>query len=153
MNINLLGITTSLGGRALFINCWKVERWWLLLSVVEIHVKYVLLIGIAALAGIGLLIFTPPSGDAVLMSRYISNSGLNYAVIYQEVAKWAAVAYGVAILATLLVIMRRYYQADALGYSSFRQFEIDRRPELRLQILKLQQYRQAKAEQRGVTHE
>lgn len=143
MNINLLGITTSPGGRALFINDWKADRRWLLLSVVEIHVKWVLLMGVAALAGIGLLILTLQSGDAVLVSRYIGNSGLN----------WAAVAYGVAILATLLGSMRRYYQAAALGYSSFRKFEIDRRPELRLHILKLQQNRLAKAEQRGGTHE
>lgn len=143
MNINLLGITTSPGGRALFINDWKADRRWLLLSVVEIHVKWVLLMGVAALAGIGLLILTLQSGDAVLVSRYIGNSGLN----------WAAFAYGVAILATLLGSMRRYYQAAALGYSSFRKFEIDRRPELRLHILKLQQNRLAKAEQRGGTHE
>lgn len=153
MNINLLGITTSPGGRALFINDWKADRRWLLLLVVEIHVKWVLLMGMAVLAGIGLFILTLQSGDADLMSRYIGSSGLNYAVIYQEAAKCAAVAYGVAILATLLGIMRRYYQAAALGYSSFRQFEIERRPELRLRILKLQQNRLAKAEQRGGTHE
>lgn len=153
MNINLFGIQTSPGGRALFASAWKHDRGWLLLSIVAKHVKWIVLMALAVLASVGLLILTLPFGDADLMTRYIGGSGLNYAVIYQVTLTWAAIAYGAAVLATPLDIMRRCYQAAALGYSSFRQFDIDSRPGLRLTLLKFQQKRMAKAEQRGGTPE
>lgn len=149
MNINLFGIQTSPGGRALFASAWEHDRGWLLLSIVAKHVKWIVLMALAVLASVGLSILTLPFGDTDLMARYVGGSGLNYAVIYQETVKWAVVAYGVAVLATPLDIMRRFYQAAGLGYSSFRQFDIDSRPELRLALLKFQQKDMAKAEQRG----
>lgn len=153
MNINLLGIKTSPAGRALIASAWRNERLTLLITIVEIHVKWILLTGLVVLSSVSLCILPLPFGDTELMTFFIGCSGLNYAVIYQVTLMMAAIAYGTAVLLTALEITHRCYQAAELGYSSFRRFNIDSRPELRLALLKFQKKDMAQTDQRGGTPE